>query len=67
MNKKGPVAAAERAACSICMKEIPISEAVVPEVTDSLMHFCGLICYHQWKNQTDSPDFIGDVPSLSKP
>jgi hypothetical protein len=67
MNIKDQTAAAEHAACSICMKEIPTSEAVVPEVTDSLMHFCGLTCYNKWKNQTDSPDFIGDVPSPSKP
>ncbi len=67
MNKKDPTVAVEHVACSKCMKEIPMSEAVVPEVTDSLMSFCGLACYNKWKNQTDSPAFIGDALSPSKP
>jgi hypothetical protein len=40
----------ERVACNICKKEVPQSEAVVPEVTDILIFFCGLVCYDEWKN-----------------
>ncbi len=67
MNKKDPPVVAKHGACSMCMKEIPISEAVVPEVTDSLMSFCGLTCYNKWKNQTGGAAFIGDVLLPSKP
>jgi uncharacterized protein DUF3330 len=35
----------------VCHKEIPKSEAVVPEATDYLMYFCGLDCYEKWKNR----------------
>jgi hypothetical protein len=48
----------ERVACEICLKEVPISEAVVPEATDYVAHFCGLDCYQKWKDQhgeTDEP------------
>jgi len=41
----------ERVACEICLKEVPISEAVVPEATDYMAHFCGLDCYQKWKDQ----------------
>jgi len=41
----------ERVACEICLKEVPISEAIVPEATDYVAHFCGLACYQKWKNQ----------------
>ncbi len=35
----------ERVACEICLKEVPISEAIVPEATDYVAHFCGLAGY----------------------
>ena len=43
-------AKSEHVACNICSKEMPRSEAVIPEVTDILIFFCGLDCYDQWKN-----------------
>lgn len=46
----------ERIACEICMKEVPITEAIVPEAVDYVMHFCGLECYEKWKNQRGKPD-----------
>ncbi|MFZ3082267.1 DUF3330 domain-containing protein [Rhodoferax ferrireducens] len=48
----------EQVACEICLKEVPLSEAVVPEATDYVAHFCGLDCYQKWKDQrpeTDAP------------
>ena len=46
----------ERVACEICLKEVPITEATVPEATDYVVHFCGLECYQKWKNQGGKPD-----------
>lgn len=46
----------EQVACAICLNEVPITEATVPEATDYVMHFCGLACYEKWKNQHVKPD-----------
>jgi hypothetical protein len=46
----------ERVPCEICQKEVPKSAAVVPEATDYVLYFCGLDCYHKWKNQRGTPD-----------
>ena len=35
--------------CSICMTEIPVSEANCEEASDYVLHFCGLDCYARWK------------------
>lgn len=40
----------ERVTCDVCLKEVPKSEAMSPEATEYVMHFCGLKCYEQWKN-----------------
>ncbi len=37
--------------CDVCLKEVPLSEAVIPEAADYVAHFCGLECYSQWKKQ----------------
>ena len=41
-----------RVACEICLKEVPRSEATVPEATDYVAYFCGLDCYEKWKSQS---------------
>lgn len=46
----------ERVVCEICLKEVPITEATVPEATDYVAHFCGLECYEKWKNTRGKPD-----------
>jgi hypothetical protein len=46
---------AERIACEICLKEVPLSEATVPEGTDYFVHFCGLDCFQAWQRQQDKP------------
>jgi len=43
------------AASKVCMKEIPFSEAVVPEAIDYVAHFCGVQCYDKWRNQPAAP------------
>lgn len=37
-------------ACSVCMTEIPESEATSVEATDYVAHFCGLECYVLWRD-----------------
>ncbi len=41
----------ERVACQMCLKEVPLSEATVPEARDYFVHFCGLDCYEKWKRR----------------
>lgn len=38
-------------ACSVCMKEIPVSEANSVEARGYVAYFCGLDCYQQWQQQ----------------
>jgi len=45
----------ERVACEICFREVPVSEATVPEATDYVVYFCGLDCYERWKRQSGQP------------
>ncbi|PKO60420.1 MAG: DUF3330 domain-containing protein [Betaproteobacteria bacterium HGW-Betaproteobacteria-18] len=41
----------ETVKCEVCLKEVPLSEATVPEATDYFVNFCGLECYEKWKEQ----------------
>jgi Domain of unknown function (DUF3330) len=41
--------------CEVCLKEVPIAEAMVPEASDYFVHFCGLECYEKWKSQVGKP------------
>jgi len=41
--------------CEVCQKEVPISEAIVPEANDYFVHFCGIECYEKWKRQGGKP------------
>lgn len=41
--------------CEVCLKEVPIAEAMVPEASDYFVHFCGLECYEKWKSQGGQP------------
>jgi len=43
----------EKVSCDICRKEVPLSEAMIPEAEDYVAHFCGLDCYKQWKQQSE--------------
>ena len=42
----------DKVSCDICRKEVPLSEAMVPEAEEYVAHFCGLDCYTQWKEQS---------------
>lgn len=39
--------------CDICHKEVPLSEAMVPEATDYVAHFFGRECYMEWRQQVE--------------
>ncbi len=43
----------DRVPCNVCRHEIPASEALVAEVTDYVIYFCGLDCYESWRSQWD--------------
>lgn len=43
-------------ACEICRKEVPLSEAKVPEAADYVAHFCGLECYSEWQKDSENAD-----------
>lgn len=45
---------ATHVSCDICLKEVPLSEATIPEATDYFVHFCGLECYEKWRHMDDS-------------
>jgi Domain of unknown function (DUF3330) len=50
--------------CEVCLKEVPITEATIPEATDYVVHFCGLECYEKWKSQGKTPgESLGKAPS----
>ncbi len=49
-------------ACTICMKEVPISEAIVPEATEYVAHFCGVECYDKWRRQPGNPSLQDGIP-----
>lgn len=48
--------------CAVCLKEVPVAEALVPEASDYFVHFCGLECYAKWKSQGEKP-----TPPVGKP
>ena len=38
--------------CAVCLKEIPTSEASVPEAVEYFVYFCGPDCYEKWTHPT---------------
>ena len=54
-------------ACTICMKEVPISKAIVPEATEYVAHFCGVECYDKWRRQPGNPSSQEGIPTSSTP
>jgi len=36
--------------CSVCEREVPVSEAAIPEATDYVVYLCGLDCYQRWRS-----------------
>lgn len=55
MTKNDKPVEVELVSCEICLKEVPLNEAINPETDDYVVHFCGLECYEKWKNQGGKP------------
>ena len=55
MTTKDNSAETKTVACDVCLKEVPVTEAVIPEATDYVAHFCGLECYEKWKKGQSEP------------
>jgi hypothetical protein len=60
-------AGAQRVECSVCLREIPRSEAIVPEASDYVAYFCGLECYEQWKSDLATRAEAGAPAPAAKP
>lgn len=45
-DARGPAAIVK---CAVCAIEVPLDEAVVPEVADCLVYLCGFDCYARWR------------------
>ena len=54
MVKKSDLPEVEKVSSAICHKEIPLSEALIPEAADYMVYFCGLECYPKWKKRSES-------------
>ncbi|TXT37063.1 MAG: hypothetical protein FD135_3852 [Comamonadaceae bacterium] len=50
-NTQDPLVKPVLLTCAVCMKEIPLSEAVIPEALDYVVHFCSPNCYEKWHLQ----------------
>ena len=35
--------------CEVCLKEMQHAHAMMEEVNDYVMYFCGLECYSRWR------------------
>ena len=54
----------ERIPCEVCLREVPKSEAIVPEAAEYFVYFCGLDCYQRWKTEgTKADDQAGESAS----
>ena len=53
MAKSSETSPNEIISCDICLKEVPLSEAVIPEAEDYVAHFCGMECYSVWKQRSE--------------
>jgi hypothetical protein len=67
MSAKNSKLAPKHVACKMCMKEVPISAAIVPEAIDYVAHFCGVECYDKWKIQLGHPSLQDDIPTVAMP
>ena len=46
-----PVKTDKLLTCEVCLKEIPESEAKIPEAEDYILFFCGIDCYDEWRRR----------------
>lgn len=43
-------------ACEVCLREVPVTEAIVAEAADYVVNFCGLECYGRWKRRAEAAE-----------
>ena len=55
MRKSDKPVEATLVSCEVCLREVPVDEATIPEGADYFVHFCGLECYEKWKSQGGKP------------
>jgi hypothetical protein len=67
MTKNHTTVAPVHVTCKVCMKEVPLSEAVVPEASDYVAHFCGVECYDEWRNQPTHSAPPANLPATRDP
>jgi hypothetical protein len=67
MTTKDTTVVLEHVACKTCMREIPISEAIVPEAVEYVAYFCGVDCYDKWRKHPVDPSAQDDILTLSMP
>jgi hypothetical protein len=51
MARSDKPAGATLVSCEVCLKEIPKSEAWVPEAVDYFVYFCGPDCHAKWNHR----------------
>jgi hypothetical protein len=51
MSKPKQTAPEARVTCEMCLKQVPASEATIPEAVDYFVQFCGLDCYDLWQKK----------------
>ena len=53
MKESEKLTETEKVACEVCLKEVPHSETEMEEVSDYVVHFCGLECYEKWHKEKE--------------
>jgi hypothetical protein len=67
MNTNETTPASGKVACTVCMKEVPLTEVIVPEAIDYVAHFCGVECYDKWRKQAGNPYTQDEIPTTLMP
>jgi hypothetical protein len=56
MNNHEKSTETKKVKCEVCLKEIPQSEAKVAEASDYFLYFCGLDCYENWHDKSETKE-----------
>lgn len=54
MKKKPTPKEPDNVNCEVCLTEIPESVAMSSEADEYTQHFCGIDCYHKWRDDKES-------------
>jgi len=46
--------------CEVCLTQIPADTALNAECDEYVLHFCGIECYRQWRQQSESSEEAAD-------